>query len=104
VARSLEGYDWIAAGFEQAPDFTEKPWHAFYWHVWHSLRYDRPYAGADGAEYPIYWTAIDRYATRYGIDGEDFDRLVRFVSEIDTAFINMRRSQASTGPKENTDG
>lgn len=40
---------------------------------------------------PITFIAIDTYARRYGIAGHSFDRLVRFVSVIDFAYLEIQR-------------
>jgi hypothetical protein len=77
------------------PDFTVEPWHDFYWQAWHALRYDRVYAGMTGAEMPISFLSIDTYARRYGITGEIFDRLLRFVSAIDFAYLDIRNKAAA---------
>lgn len=37
-------------------------------------------------EMPILYTAIDRYAVRNSIEGEQFDCLLRFLSLIDDAY------------------
>lgn len=44
-----------------------------------------------GIEMPITFIAIDTYARRYGIAGHSFDRLVRFVSVIDFAYLEIQR-------------
>lgn len=44
-----------------------------------------------GIELPITFVAIDAYARRYGVTGHFFDRLLRFVSEIDAAYLAIQR-------------
>lgn len=34
---------------------------------------------------PIPWTAIDRYAEKYGIDGDAFEKLVEWIGMMDSA-------------------
>lgn len=64
-------------------------WMVFYWQAWNALRYDRPFVGQTGIEMPIPYTAVDAYARRNGIDGEAFDKLFRFISEIDFAYLEV---------------
>lgn len=35
----------------------------------------------------IPWTAIDAFARRYGVEGEDFDELVTLVRELDKTYL-----------------
>ena len=42
------------------------------------------------AEGPIPWTAINDWALRYGINGEDFERLVTIIKKMDVAYIEYR--------------
>lgn len=44
-------------------------------------------------EQPISFMAIDAYARRFGIDGEAFSHLLRFVSIIDIEFLTVRESE-----------
>ena len=37
---------------------------------------------------PIPWTAIDRYAERYGIDGDGFERLSVWIRSMDRAALS----------------
>jgi hypothetical protein len=66
----------------------------FYWEAWGALRYDRAYIGMSGSEMPIPFSSLDGYARRYGIDGELFDRFVRFISVIDFVFLDTQREAA----------
>jgi hypothetical protein len=61
----------------------------FYWEAWNALRYERAYVGKLGVEMPIQWTAIDAYARRHGIEGLAFDALLKFVSAIDFAYLEI---------------
>lgn len=57
-----------------------------FWTAWHVLRFDRHY-GAFGGQTPILFTAIDVYATRFGIDGEDFDTLLKMLHAMDAEYM-----------------
>jgi hypothetical protein len=37
---------------------------------------------------PIPWTAINEYAIRHAIDGEDFEELVEMVRKMDNAWLD----------------
>jgi hypothetical protein len=54
------------------------------WDAFWALSTDRPAGLAQGA---IHWTSIDRYAARYGIDGDEFDRFVWLIRTMDTAYL-----------------
>jgi hypothetical protein len=43
---------------------------------------------------PIPFSAVDRYASRFEIEGEAFDRLLFFVSELDSEFLNHAREES----------
>lgn len=47
----------------------------------------------EGLERPIPFTAIDAYARRYGVEGEAFDLLLRFVSVIDFAYLDIAHKE-----------
>lgn len=91
LARDYPDEDWLQT---DRPKFHAEPWHDFYWQAWHALRYDRAYVGQAGVEMPITFAAMDTYARRYGIEGEAFDRLLRFVSVIDFAYLEIQRKAA----------
>lgn len=68
-----------AAALQAKAETAERPqeaeWPDWSGHVraaWSELRDDR-FRGAMGGIGRIYFTAIDRYAARFGIAGEDFD-------------------------------
>lgn len=81
------------------PKLKFEPWHLYYWEAWNALRYDRTYViiggrdRIDAIEQPIPFTAIDTYARRYAIDGSAFDALLRFVSVIDFAYLDIRAEE-----------
>lgn len=59
-----------------------------YWAAWQRLRNDRQHAGMGGTPLGIPFTALDRYAERYGYRGATaFDDLVELVSALDDAYL-----------------
>lgn len=43
---------------------------------------------------PIPWVCIDRWALRHGIDGTDFDLLLRLIGAMDAIFLEHIRNKA----------
>lgn len=69
------------------PDDTKVPeWAATVWRAWHALRFDRQY-GAFGGESQISFTAIDRYAIRYGISGTAFETFMALICAMDDEYL-----------------
>lgn len=68
---------------------------AFEWSAFHALSTDRQLGMAMG---PIPWSAIDRYAIRYRIDGDDFDRFAQLIQAMDVAFLDYHRAQNADKP------
>lgn len=99
LAKDYPEEAWLREGGGKT-DFRAEKWHDFYWQAWHSLRYDRPYIGMSGAEMPIYYSAISRYAQDNGIVGESRDRLLRFVAAIDDAYLENQRKAAEKSKSE----
>ncbi len=64
-------------------DELKSDWHAFW-----ALSTDRP-AGLAPAAIP--WSSIDRYATRFGIVGDEFERFVTMIRAIDTAILGYKK-------------
>ena len=58
-----------------------------YWRAFWECSTDRDIGMAEG---PIPWSAIDRWAFRHGIDGDDFDRLVLLLKAMDSVYIEER--------------
>lgn len=57
----------------------------FEWEAFYSLSNDRQIGMGIG---PIPWSAIDRYARRFGIDGADeFDAFAFLIRSMDGAFL-----------------
>jgi hypothetical protein len=42
---------------------------------------------------PISWLSIDRFASRYGLIGDDFDRLCNLIQEMDAAFRDYHQKK-----------
>lgn len=59
----------------------------FYWEAFSELTSDR---GIGMGEGPIRWTAIDAYGYRYGVWGDDFDRLVTIIRCLDSVYLQQR--------------
>lgn len=57
-------------------------------------------------ELPIAFAALDRYARRYRIEGERFDRLVRVVRKMDETFraVMAERRELGEGSPGNDNG
>jgi hypothetical protein len=58
-----------------------------YWRAFWECSTDR---GIGMAEGPIPWSVMDRWALRYGIEGDDFDRFVLLLKAMDLAYIEER--------------
>jgi hypothetical protein len=59
------------------------------WDAFWALSTDRPAGLAQGA---IPWTSIDRYAARYRIDGDEFDRFHDLIRALDAAFLSYKKA------------
>lgn len=47
---------------------------------------------------PIPWTAVDRYAKRYGYSGEDFESLLAMIEAMDEAFLaHLKKTSGKEG-------
>lgn len=57
-----------------------------------------------GGAGPIPWTAIDRWATRHGIEGDDFDRLARMVAALDAEWLSNYADRAEAERKRAEQG
>lgn len=53
-----------------------------YWRAYSELTTCRP--ASFGGLLPVPWTAIDRYAERYGFDDDQFEWLVYICDKLDT--------------------
>lgn len=53
-----------------------------------ALRCDRQF-GAMGGQFPLPFVAVDTYARRYGIAGDDFDLLLRLLTAMDAEYLGI---------------
>jgi hypothetical protein len=67
------------------PEAELPPGVEFYLAAFHELSHDR--ASGMGGPGGIPFTAIDAYARRRGIDGEDFDVLLKLLRACDAEFL-----------------
>ena len=58
-----------------------------YWRAFWECSTNRDIGMAEG---PIPWSVVDRWASRHGIEGEDFDRLVLIIKAMDSVYIEER--------------
>ena len=63
-----------------------------YWQAFTDLNTSRELGMAEG---PIPWTAVDQWATRHHIVGEEFDRLVLVLRGIDAAYLKHRSKSSN---------
>lgn len=75
-----------AEELRRQPDEEWPPWSGFIRAAWQDLRDDR-HMGDMGEMGRIYWAAIDRYAERHEISGNDFDEFLMFVRVLDDEFM-----------------
>jgi hypothetical protein len=59
----------------------------FYWEAFHDLSSCRVMGGA------IPWSALDRWAEREEVEGDDFRRLSRLVSAMDAEYLRIREEE-----------
>jgi hypothetical protein len=64
-------------------EYLRPEWDAFW-----SLSTDRPVGMSQG---PIPWSSIDRYAMRYAIEGDEFDRFHDLIRALDVAFLSYKK-------------
>jgi hypothetical protein len=62
----------------------------FYWRAFWELSTDRDIGMAEG---PIPWTAMNQYAARYDVQGDEFDRFVLLIKAMDSVYIERRSAQ-----------
>lgn len=71
----------------------------FYWDAFTTLGTDRSVGMAEG---PIPFSAVDRYARRYGIDDiDDFDVFLRIMRGLDAEYLQFRAEWARQNQKLN---
>jgi hypothetical protein len=64
----------------------------FEWGAFRALSTDRQIGMAMG---PIPWLAIDRFSSRYGLIGDDFDRLCEIIQAMDAAFRDYHEKKSA---------
>ncbi len=62
----------------------------FEWSAFRSLSTDRQIGMGLG---PISWSSIDRFASRYGLVGDDFDRLCSLMQAMDAAYRDYHQKK-----------
>lgn len=67
----------------------------FEWEAFGALSTDRPVGLERGA---IPWSSIDRFAQRYGIDGDEFARFLRLIRAMDAAYLGYFRTKQNAQP------
>lgn len=73
-----------------------EPHLAFAWRAFHDLSGDR--ALGYGTVGRIPFTAVDRYAARFGVSGADeFERFFALVRAMDIAFVDWATAKAGEG-------
>lgn len=68
------------------PDLVEHL--SFEWSAFRSLSSDRQAGFAIG---PIPWSSIDRFAERYGIASDEFDRFCALMQAMDAAYCEYHK-------------
>lgn len=48
---------------------------------------------------PIPAASIDRYATRYGLEGDDYEKLRTILRDLDTVFLERARAKQQNKPE-----
>ncbi len=88
----------MEAAREGLPDFVadeieaHELWMDFYLDAFFELDTER----RDG-RLPIPWTAIDRYGTRYGVEGHDFDIFKSLMRSLDRAVRDRNKDKGGDG-------
>lgn len=84
--------EWEVEGRALPPGYVDRPElpeeFVFYWQAFWDLGTDRPTGMAEGR---IPFSAIDRFADRYGIvDLDEFEHFKAIISEIDGEYLRIR--------------
>jgi hypothetical protein len=80
----------VPAGYLDRPELDSE--YAFTWDAFSALSSDRSAGMGEGA---IPFTAIDRFAQRYGIDDlDEFDRFRSLISALDREYLGIRAEQS----------
>lgn len=62
----------------------------FEWRAFRALSSDRQVGMAAG---PVLWSSIDRFAQRYNVDGDDFDRFTAIIQAMDEAYRDYSKGK-----------
>lgn len=63
----------------------------FYLEAYLDLCSDKQFGFGEG---PVPWSAIDTYAKRYDIEGDDFDRLVNVIRAADAQILEAKQKKS----------
>lgn len=72
-----------------------------YWNAWCEIRDDRFY-GAFGGIGQVSFLAIDAWARRADIAGDDFATFKRLIHEMDAEYVSIFREQNKSEDKDTT--
>lgn len=73
----------------------------FIWRAFWELSTDRNYGMSEG---PIPWTAMNQWAMRYGIHGDEFNRFVILIKNVDMVYIEKRGADQKRKMNKNKGG
>lgn len=65
---------------------------AYVWEAFWALTTCRSFGMAVG---PIPWTAIDRYVTVHGYEGDDYEEAVYLIRQMDAAYMEFQSRKTS---------
>lgn len=68
---------------------------SFAWSAWWELHTDRPIGMGVG---PIPFSAIDRYADRYGVESDAFEALRQLIRAMEGAYFAWRKKREPKPP------
>jgi hypothetical protein len=81
----------------QRPENADWPdWAGIYRFAYRVLQHDRFYGGMGGV-FPLSFAAIDAFARRFRIDGEDFDRFCFLMQEMDAEYVTWANAKSVKG-------
>lgn len=69
----------------------------YYLEVYLDLCSDKDVGFGEG---PIPWTSLDKYARRYNIEGEEFERLVQLIRIVDSELLKTKQKKAKREAKK----
>jgi hypothetical protein len=87
IASECPDEAWLQPTEDQSADGIEfQPWHGLYFRAFDALQYDR-FHGAQGGQYPIFYTALSQYARDHGIAGDDLWKFHTFMNAVDAEHL-----------------